>query len=155
MLQDVWLRWVTTSSWLSWLLRPFLYSSVYSCQLFLISSASLRSLLFLSFFVPIFAWNVPLIPPILLKRSLVFPILLFSSISLHCSFKKPFLSFLDVLWDSAFSWVYRSLFPLLLLLSFAQPFVKLPQITTLPSCIPFSLGWFWSLLPVQCYVQCP
>ena len=33
-------------------------------------------------------------PLILLKRSVVFPILLFSSISLHCSLKKAFLSLL-------------------------------------------------------------
>ena len=32
-------------------------SSVYSCHLFLISSASVRSIPFLSFIVPIFAWN--------------------------------------------------------------------------------------------------
>ena len=37
-------RWVTTPLWLSRSLRPFLYSSVYSCHLFLISSASVRSL---------------------------------------------------------------------------------------------------------------
>ena len=54
-------RWVTTPSWLSGLLRPFLYSSVCSCHLFLISSASVRSLSFLSYIVPILAWNVPLI----------------------------------------------------------------------------------------------
>ena len=36
-------RWVITPSWLSWSLRLFLYSSVYSCHLFLISSASVRS----------------------------------------------------------------------------------------------------------------
>ena len=42
-------RWVTTPSWLSGSLRPFLYSSsIYSCHFFLISSASVRSLLFLS-----------------------------------------------------------------------------------------------------------
>ena len=29
-------------------------------------------------------WNIPLIAAVFLKRSLVFPILLFSSISLHC-----------------------------------------------------------------------
>ena len=59
-------RWVTTPSWLSGWLRPFLYSSsVYSCDLFLISSASVRSLPFLSFIVPILAWNVPLIFQIL------------------------------------------------------------------------------------------
>ena len=40
------------------------------------------------------------------KRYLAFAILLFSFISLHCSFKKAFLSFLAVLWNSAFSWVY-------------------------------------------------
>ena len=40
----------------------FLYSSsVYSCHLFLISSASVRSIPFLSFIEPIFAWNVPLV----------------------------------------------------------------------------------------------
>ena len=61
----------------------FLYStSVYSCHLFLIFSASVRSIPFLSFIEPIFAWNVPLVSPIFLKRSLVFPILLFSSIRL-------------------------------------------------------------------------
>ena len=36
-------------------LKSFLYSSVYSCHLFLISSASVRSIPFLSFIVPIFA----------------------------------------------------------------------------------------------------
>ena len=44
-------RWVTTPSWLPGSLRPFLYSySVYSCHLFLTSSASVRSFLFLSFY---------------------------------------------------------------------------------------------------------
>ena len=38
-----------------------------------------------------------------------------------------------------------------LLLFFSQLFVKPPQTTTLFSCISFSLGWFWSLPPVQCY----
>ena len=70
-------RWVTTPSWLSGSWRSFLYSySVYSCHLFLISSASVRSIPFLSFIVLIFAWNVPLVSLIFLKRSLVFPILL-------------------------------------------------------------------------------
>ena len=36
-------RWVITPSWLSWSWRSFLNSSVYSCHLFLISSASVRS----------------------------------------------------------------------------------------------------------------
>ena len=141
-----------TPSWLSGSLRSFLYrSSVFSFHLFLISSASTRTLLLLSLLCPslheIFPCcakslqlcptvqphglqptrllrlldspgknigvgchavlqNVPLVSPIFLKRSLVFPILLFSSISLHCSPKKAFFSPLAILWNSAFSWVY-------------------------------------------------
>ena len=45
-------RWVITSSWLLGSWRSFMYSSVYSCYLFLISSASVRSISFLSFTVP-------------------------------------------------------------------------------------------------------
>ena len=90
-------------------MKIFLYSSsVYSCHLFLISSASVRSLLFLSFIEPIFAWNVPLVSLIFLKSSLVFPILLFSSISLQWSLRKAFLSLLAILSNSAFKWVYLS-----------------------------------------------
>ena len=102
-------RWVITSSRLSGLWRSFLYSSsVYSCHLLLISSASVRSISFLSFIEPIFAWNLPLVSLIFLKRSLVFPILLFSSISLHWSLRQAFLSLLAILWNSAFKWVYLS-----------------------------------------------
>ena len=101
-------RWVITPSWLSWLWRSFLYSSVYSCHLFWISSASVKSIPFLSFIEPIFAWNVPLVSLIFLKRPLVFPILLFSCISLNWSLRKAFLSLLAILWNSAFRWVYLS-----------------------------------------------
>ena len=45
-----------------------------------------------------------------LKISLVFPILMFFSISLHWSLRKAFLSLLSILWNSAFKWVYL-LFP--------------------------------------------
>ena len=80
-------RWVITPSWLAGSLKHFLYSfSVYYYHLFLIFSASVRSIQFLSFSMPIIAWNVPLIYPIFFQRCLVFPILLFSSISLHYSF---------------------------------------------------------------------
>ena len=49
-------RWVITPSWLSWSWRSFLYSSsVCSCHLFLISSAYVRFIPFLSFIEPIFA----------------------------------------------------------------------------------------------------
>ena len=108
-------RWVITPSWLSGLWRSFLYSSsVYSYHLFLISSASVRSLPFLSFIELIFVWNVPLLSLIFLKRSLIFPILLLSSISLHWSLKKAFLSLLAILWNSEVKWVYLSFSPLLL-----------------------------------------
>ena len=105
--------WVITLSWLfeSW--RSFLYSSsVYSCHLFLISSASVMSTPFLSFIESIFAWNVPLVSLIFLKWSLVFPILLFSFLSLHWSLRKAFLPLLAILWNSAFKWVYLSFSPL-------------------------------------------
>ena len=101
-------RWVITPSWLSGSWRSYLYSSsVYSCHLFLISSASVLSIPFLSLIEPIFAWNVPLISLIFLKRYLVFPILLFSSISLHWSLRKALLYLLAILWNSAFKWVIQ------------------------------------------------
>ena len=54
-------RWVITPSWLPWLWRSFLYSSsVYSCHLFLISSASVRSLPYLSFINPSLHETFPL-----------------------------------------------------------------------------------------------
>ena len=77
-------RWVITPLWLSGSWRYFLYnSSVYSGHLFSMSSASVRSIPFLSLIEPIFAWNVPLVSLIFLKRSLVFSFLLFSSITLN------------------------------------------------------------------------
>ena len=83
-----------------WVIKIFFFlytSSVYSCHLFLISSASVRSIPFLSFIEPIFAWNVPLASLIFLRRSPVLPSLLFSSISLHWSLRKAFLSLLAIL----------------------------------------------------------
>ena len=60
-----------------------------------------------------------------LKRSLVFPILLFSSISLHWLLKKAFLSLLAILWNSAFSCLYLSFSPWLLPLFFSQLFDRM------------------------------
>ena len=94
--------------------KIFLNSSfVYSCHLFLMSYVSIRSIPFLSFIEPIFAWNFPLVSLIFLKRSLVFPTLLFSSISLHWSLRKAFLSLLAIRWNSAFKWQYLSFSTLL------------------------------------------
>ena len=100
--------WVITPSWFSGSWRYFVYSSVYSFHLFLISYASIRFISFLSFIVPIFAWNVPLISLVFLNRLIVFPILLLPSISLHYSLKKAFLALLVILWNSAFRWVCLS-----------------------------------------------
>ena len=97
-----------------WVVKIFLFGApMYSCHLFLISFASFRSIPFLSFIEVIFAWNVPLVSLIFLKRALVFPILLFSSISLYWLLRKAFLSVLTILWSSAFKLVYLSFFPFL------------------------------------------
>ena len=143
-------RWVITPSWSSGSLRLFWYSSsVYSCHLFVISYTSVRSLPFLSFIMSVLAWNIPLLAPIFLKRYLVFLILLFSSI---CVVHLERLSYLSLLFSGTLHSVgYLSLSPLPLLLFFSQQVLKPPQMITLPSCISFSLGWFWSLSPVQCY----
>ena len=74
--------------------------------------------------VPILAWNVPLVSLTFLKISLIFPILLFSSISLHCLFKKAFSSFFAIPGNSAFSWVYLSLSPLLVASLLSSPIHK-------------------------------
>ena len=70
--------------------------------------SNLWSIPFLSFIMPIFVWNVSLVALIFLKRSLLFLILLFSSISLHWSLRKAFLSLLAILWNSAFGCLYLS-----------------------------------------------
>ena len=67
--QDVWSQVTDHTIMIIWVVKTFLYSSVYSCHLFLISFASVRSLPFLSFIVPIFVWNVILVSLIFFKRS--------------------------------------------------------------------------------------
>ena len=74
-------RWVITPLWLSGSRRSSLYSSVSSYHLFLKYSASVRSLPFLSFIVPIFTWNVPLVSLIFLEEISSLSLLLFSSVS--------------------------------------------------------------------------
>ena len=129
-----------------WVINILLYSSsIYSFNLFLIYSASLRSMPFLSFIWPIFAWNDPSLPLIYLRRSLVFPILLFFSISLHWSLRKAFFKSLLAIFGTLHSDGYIFLFFLCLpLLFFSQRFVRPPQTTILPFCISSSWGCFWS-----------
>ena len=145
-------RWVITPSWLSGSWRSFLYtSSVYSCYLFLISSVSVRSILFLSFIEPIFAWNVPLVSLVFLKRFLVFPILLFPSISLHWSPMKAFLSLLAILWNSALEWEYLSFSPFLFSSILFTAICKASSDSHFAFLHFFSMGMV--LIPVSCTVS--
>ena len=142
-------RWVIIPSWLSGSWKSFLYSSsVYSCHLFLISSASVRSIPFLSFIKPIFAWNIPFVSLIFLTRSLVFPILLFSSISLHWLLRKAFLSLLALLWNSAFRCLYLFFSPLLLASLLFTAIYKASPDSHLAFSHFFSMGMV--LIPVSC-----
>ena len=92
---------------------------------------------------------------VFLKRSLVFPILLFSCIFffffLYSSFKKDFLSLLTILWNSAFNWVYLSLPPLPFAFLLSSAICKASSDHHFASWVSFSLEWFWSLPLVQCY----
>ena len=145
-------RWVITPSWLSGSWRSFLYSSsVYSYHLFLRSSASVRSIPFLSFIEPIFVWNVPLLSLTFLKRSLVFPILLFSSISLHWKLRKAVLSLLAILWNSAFRWEYLSFSPLLFTSLLFTAICKASSDSHFAFLHFFSMGTV--LIPVSCTIS--
>ena len=106
-------RWVITPSWLSGSLRPFLYSSsVYSYHL-LISFASVRSIQFLSYIVPTFAWNVLLVSVIFVMRSLVFPFCCFTLFL--CTVHLGSLSYLSLLFFRTLH-SDRCIFPFLLCL---------------------------------------
>ena len=146
-------KWVITPPWLSGSWRSSLYSSsVYSCHLFLISSTSVRSIPFLSFIVPIFAWNVPLVSLIFLKRSLVFPIPLFSSffaliteegflISPCYSLELCIQMGISLLFSFAFHFSFF----------FFSAICKSSPDNDFVFFHFFSWGWFWSLSPVQCH----
>ena len=97
--------WMITPSWLSGSWRSFLYgSSVRSCHLFFFFFLPPVLNIFCFCYVLTisvlyqtqFAWNLLLVCLIFLTRSLVFPILLFSSISLHWSLGKAFLFLLAI-----------------------------------------------------------
>ena len=149
---SIWLYVSDTATSLSWSLWLFLYSpSVLSCHLFLFSSASFRSLTFKSLIVPIFAWSVPLISPLFLKRSILFTILLLSSNSYSVHLWK--LSYIPLLFSGSLHSI-QYIFPFLLcvsLLLFSQLFLRPFQVTPFPSHICFSWEWFLWPPPVQCY----
>ena len=99
--------------------------------------------------------NVPLGSLIFLKRPLVFPSLLFSSISLHWSLRKAFLSFSLLFFGTLHSDIYLSFLPL--------PLASLLFSTICNACsenqfafyISFPWRWFWLPPPVQCYEPLP
>ena len=101
---------VITPSWLSGSWRSFLYSSfMYSCHLFLISSASVRSIPLLSFILAIFAFPWYLLSFLEEISSLSHSNVFFYFFALVT---EEVLSLLALLWNSAFRWVYLSFSPL-------------------------------------------
>ena len=139
-----------TPLWSSKSLKYFLYSSsVYSYLVFFISSASVRSIPFLSFIVLIFAWNILLVSLIFLKRSLVFPFCCFPLFL--CIDHWGRLSYLSLLFFG--SWHSdESIFPFSLCLSLLfSTICKVFSDNILPFCISSSWQRFWLLPPVQCH----
>ena len=89
--------------------------------------------------------------PIFLKRSLVFAILFFLLVLCTVHWRRPYclsLLFFETLHLVVYTFPFL---PCFLLLFFLQLFIKPPQITTLPSCFSFSLGWFCLLPSIQCH----
>ena len=78
----------------------------------------------------------------LLEEILAFPILLFSSISLHWSLRTTFLSLLAILWNSAFRCLYLSFSPLLLASLLFTALCKLLS----DNCFALSLFFFLGLV---------
>ena len=145
-------RWVITPSWLSVSWRSFLYgSSVYSSHLFIISSASVRSIPFPSFIMPIFAWNIPFawnVSLIFLKRSLVFPFYCFPLFL--CIDHWGRLSYLSLLFFGTLH-SNKYIFPFLLcllLLFFSQLLVKSSSDNQFAFLHFFFLGMV--LIPASC-----
>ena len=103
-------RWVITQSWLSG------YEDLFCTVLLCILATSFQHLLLLLGpynFCPLLSPSLHEMFPWYLSfswRDLVFPTLLFSSISLHWSLRKA-LSLLAMLWNSAFKWIYLSFSP--------------------------------------------
>ena len=140
-------RWVIIPSWLSGSWMSFLYSfSVYSCHFFLIYSASVRSLLFLSFIVPIFASNLGISAFLeeisSLSHSVVF--LYFFALITEEGFISPCCS-LKLCIQMGISFLLSFAFHFSSFLSYLWGLLRQPI------CISFSWGWSWSLPLVQCH----
>ena len=82
------------------------------------------------------------------KRSLVFPILLFSSFSLHWLLRKAFLSLLAILWNSVFRCLYLSFSPLLFISLLLKAICKASPDSHFTLLHFFFLGMVF--IPVSC-----
>ena len=107
----------------------------------MLSSASVRSLLFLSFIEPIFARNVPLVSNFLeeissLSHSIVF--LYFFALTTEEGFLISPCYSLELCIQMGISFLFLLCFSLPF---FSQLFVRPPQTTILLFCISFSWGW--------------
>ena len=124
---------------------------MYFCHLFLISSASVRSIPFLSFLSPslheIFPWYLRMSWRDLYSFPFYcFPLFL-------CIDHWGRLSYLSLLFFGTLN-SNGYIFPFLLcfwLLFFSQLFVRPHQTAILLFCISFSWGWSWYLSPIQCH----
>ena len=138
-------RWVIIPSWLSGSWRSFLYSSVYSYHLFLIPSASVRSISIL--YCAHLCMKYSLGISHFLEESFPFCCFpLFLCIDHWRRLSYLFLLFFGTLHSDVY------IFPFLLcfsLLFFSQLFVRPSQTAILLFCISFPWGWSWSLSPVQ------
>jgi len=128
-----------------WLTLKFTYS-------FCLVMLNLPMNLSKAFIVVIFAWKLPLVSLIFLKRSLV------SSLSNSV----VFLYFFVLITEEGFLispcyslelFIQMGIFFLFPLLFTSLPFSALCKASSaiLPFCISFSCGWSWSLPPVQCH----
>ena len=144
-------RCVITPSWSSGSWRSFLYSSsVYSCHLFLVSSASVRSIQFPSFIESIFACKCSLGISNFLEEISCFPLFL-------CTDHWGRLSYLSLLF---FGTLHSNgyIFPFLLCLSllfFSQLLVRAPQRAILLFCISFSGDVLYPCLLYNVMNLCP
>ena len=142
-------RWVITPSWLSVSWRSLVYSSsVHSSHVFLISSASVRSVPFLPFIEPIFAWIVPLVSleEICSVSHSIVSLYFFALITEEIFLISPCYS-LESCIQTGISFLSSLLFASLLFTAIC----KASSDSYFLFCISFSWGWSWSLSPVQCH----
>ena len=145
-------RWVITPSWFSQSWRSFLYSSsVYSCHIFLIASASISCIPSLFFIVPLYAWNVPLVSLNFLEEISIL------------SHSIVFLYFFALVIEDEEGFLISPCYSLKLctqmVVSFCYAFASLicsviESLLRQPFCLfcfYSSWGWVWSLPPVHSY----